>query len=779
MGDGQNRWVAACALLLAAGSAVAGDGVIDLDSATHLREADLRPLVPTRDQPFAVLVQTAAGDVDTVSVRVDVDGSVHEYAASVVGSRGPYDVWRADVPAIDADAALYTVVLRDGAAAASIGRFDTAVGEETEGIGLDFVGLTHAPYGATPLEGGGVVFRVWAPNATSAAVRGAFNDWSATANPMTHIGQDWLAVVPSAAAGDMYKYFFNGNLWKPDPRARQLVESDNFNSRVIDPFAYEWQVGDFSPPPRDEMVIYQLHVGTFAGRNDPYGPTPSVARYRDVADRAEHLVELGINTVYLNPLNEWPGDRSGGYNPISAWAIEGAHGSPDDFKYMVDTLHAHGIAVVLDIVYNHVESNGNFLWLFDGAQAYYDDTAVDTPWGPQADVDNAFVRDYYVDAARMLLEEYRLDGFRQDAVFSLTGEQQSAGGQRLVRDIATVFDRRHADKINIAEEYSDNPFFTNPLPSGLGYDASYHEDFKNALGDAVRTYAFGGSNPDLGRLAASMDASPLSPLRRFNYWELHDDAWPLNQHQRAVRDLDPTFPHDNATARGLHLIAQGITLLSPGIPAILMGSEWLEDSGWESEKIDWSHRTTYAGEMAFHADLIGLRTHEPAFFADAPTDVLHVNDTAEVIAFERFLDDDAFVVAANFSASDQPAYRVPMPLDGRWVVVASSDEVRYGGMGAGLAESDVVSVEAVPFDGLDFSAIMPIPARSIVVLRHERGCSVADVSAPFGVLNFADVQAFLGAFNTGGASADIAAPAGVFNFADVQAFLGHFAEGCE
>ncbi|MDD3642921.1 MAG: alpha-amylase family glycosyl hydrolase, partial [Candidatus Krumholzibacteria bacterium] len=114
------------------------------------------------------------------------------------------------------------------------------------------------------------------------------------------------------------------------------------------------------------------------GRNDPYGAAPHPSRYIDVAARAGHLAELGVNAVMINPVTEFPGDLSGGYNPITAWAPEWAYGSPDDLKSMVDALHLHGIAVLLDIVWNHFSFSDNYLWYYDGTQIYFDDPAVET-----------------------------------------------------------------------------------------------------------------------------------------------------------------------------------------------------------------------------------------------------------------------------------------------------------------------------------------------------------------------------------------------------------------
>jgi 1,4-alpha-glucan branching enzyme len=213
----------------------------------------------------------------------------------------------------------------------------------------------------------------------------------------------------------MYKYYFNpGITWKPDARARSLNPGDNYNSHVEDPFNYAWGDDAFETPDFNDMIIYELHVGTFSGRNDPVASGSIPGTYADVAAHVDHLVELGINVVELMPINEYPWHFSAGYNPVSNWAPEWKHGDPDDLKAMIDVLHQNGIAVLQDIVWNHFSSSDNYLWNYTrdagGAlhQIYFDgDGSIcveDTPWGCQADFDEPQVQDYYANSAMHWLE---------------------------------------------------------------------------------------------------------------------------------------------------------------------------------------------------------------------------------------------------------------------------------------------------------------------------------------------------------------------------------------
>jgi 1,4-alpha-glucan branching enzyme len=581
---------------------------------------------------------------------------------------------------------------------------------------LNFNTLIHAPHGATPLANG-TIFRMWAPGASTAHVRGSFNGWS-TSDEMRRRGEDFIAYVPGAEPGDEYKFFFSNSIWRTDARARQINESNNSNSVIVDPLAYEWQHPSFSPAPPEEWVVYQLHVGTFAGRNDPRGATGQFSGFADVAARVDHLVDLGVNAVMCNPFYEFPGSQSGGYNSISMYAPERTYGTPDDLKLMIDTLHANGIAIILDTVWNHFPS-GSFLENYDGTQIYFDSPPIGTPWGPQADYDNPNVIDYFFDSIETVMGEYRIDGYRHDAIYEIISASQGAPGQQLVRDMMAFVRTRHADSYVLGEIYNNSAW--NTSPGGIDLHGQYHEAYKNAIKDAVDAAAFG--DPDMWRLAGALDGSGpwVEGDRVFNYYELHDEAWPLSGagRTRAVKQIDTTWPHDDRYALGRTKIGNGVTLMAQGMPALLMGTEWAEDAGWEVEKIDWSHRQTYAGIFAFYRDMIGLRTTKRALFANSSCNVTHVNDGANVLAFERFGNDGrSYVIVANFSNTDFDEYRIGLPRSGRWGVVINSEDAHYQGTGFGV-QPGYVPIVAEPLDGQQQHVALALPAHGMLILQHD------------------------------------------------------------
>jgi len=714
-------WVLLATLLATAvaASAAGPDNNVEWNGVSHMPWLDRSPRCPVDGQSFSVSFHAFADDLTSARVRVDAGGVTWVSATGTAGRR-PYDVWTAQVPATAQTQLSYYFELTDGTDVDYLGPAGMSDGPPPSGFVIDFTTYSHAPVGATPIPGGGAVFRVWSPDRTIAHVRGQFNGWG-TSNPMVKTGEYFAARVSSATPGQMYKYHFQNSHWNTDPRARRLNPSDNYNAYVIDPEAYAWQVDDFEVPYFEEMVVYQLHVGTFAGRNDPYGSAPFPSGYLDVAARAGHLAELGVNVVMLMPVTEFPGDLSAGYNPITAWSPEWKYGTPDNLKAMVDALHQHGIAVIHDIVWNHFSMTDNFLWYYDGTQIYFDTPAVSTPWGDQADFDRGAVRDYFAESAFSWLDEYRMDGFRMDATSYMNIPPQEASGWSLMQRLNDEMDRRAIDKICIAEQLPDNAWVTRPTSlGGAGFDSQYYDEFTDRLREEIFDAAYG--DPEMWKIRNIVygGGEYLSGRYVVNYVELHDEVWPSSGGQRIVRTIDTTFPHDDVYARGRAKLAQGLVLTAPGIPAIFMGSEWLEDTSFGTDignRIDWSKKTTYAGIFDYFRDVIALRRTIRALRADAGVQVFHLNEGGNVLAFQRYDGVGGLVVVvANFSNNDYPSYRVGLPDGGAWTELANSQDAQYGG--SGMTNPGLLWAESVPYDGFGRSVSIGVPAMGLIVLAN-------------------------------------------------------------
>ena len=290
---------------------------------------------------------------------------------------------------------------------------------------------------------------------------------------------------------------------------------------------------------------------------------------------------------------------------------------------------------------------------------------------------------------------------------------------------------------------------------------------------------FGASfgSPNIAGVASALDGTgSVSGTQVFNYFELHDDAWPLNGHDRAVRAIDTSSPNDDIYARGRTTLANTLTLLSKGVPGILQGTEWLENDGWEESKIDWGHKSAYSGVFDMYRDVIALRTSETALHANENAWVYHSNNAADVLAMERWINGgESFVVVANFSNNDHTGYRIGLPRSGTWGVELNTQDSVYNGSGVGT--NGAFESEAIANGPHGQSVELDIPAMGVLVLRHAPApACVADLTGD-GELDFADISAFLAAFTKPIPLADLNND-GEYDFIDITTFLSSYTSGC-
>lgn len=588
------------------------------------------------------------------------------------------------------------------------------------------------PLGANavpPGDGGGVVFRVWAPNASSVGVPGEFNGWNTSANMLVSEGANgiWSGWVSSASVGDEYKFHLSGSSWKNDPRSRDTVNTTDNSIVGSDGSDYNWQASGWVTPDHEEMIIYELHVGTFSGNGDGVGNYP--ATFRDIVDA--HLTDLlafNVNMVELMPIHEFPGGQSWGYNPVHFFAPESNYGSPDDLRYLVDTLHQNDIGVILDVVYNHTSTTDNNLWDFDGpSNIYFFGLGCEgsTPWGnTRPRYTEPEVRDFITDNARYWIEEFRMDGLRVDATWEMRGYCNEAGeGWLLMGDIVDAVKAANPRAIVIAEELPNNDLVTTPQGSGgAGYDAQWGDDFNDSFRAQFSTIN-GGGDPDMTDLAAAIEHSGFGRPNDevVKYVESHDEA---GNDTRITRVIDSSDPF-SARARGLSMIGGGLSILSPGIPMLFQGQEFLEDKPFNdgfADRIWWGFLGPYSGVRDFYGDLCDYRRNRGSLRADAGIQMIQVNDGAEVIVFQRFdLSGDVILVAANFSATDFGNYLVGAPSTGTWHELINSESSAYGGSGA--TNGDVVA-SGDARDGQPATLDLHLPPYSLVVMSQTQDVPV-------------------------------------------------------
>ena len=317
-------------------------------------------------------------------------------------------------------------------------------------------------------------------HADAVNVVGSFNDWSPDSHPMTKEGDGyWYTDIPSAAVGDEYRYrIVSGDkeLMRIDPYARQVTSSVG-NAVVYDP-DFDWEGDDFHLPPVNELVIYEMHLGTFHDKED--GKTD---KFAEAVQKLDHLQRLGVNVMEVMPLAQFAGDLSWGYNPSCVFAVETNYGGAAGFKRFVKAAHRAGLGVILDVVYNHFGPSDLDLWQFDGWSEngmggiyFYNDWHADTPWGlTRPDYGRKEVRQFIRDNALMWLEEYHVNGLRFDMTLYIHNVRASddpdgdlPDGWSLVQWINREVRQAYPGRITIAEDLQNDDRITKPVDQGGG-----------------------------------------------------------------------------------------------------------------------------------------------------------------------------------------------------------------------------------------------------------------------------------------------------------------------
>ncbi len=591
---------------------------------------------------------------------------------------------------------------------------------------------TRQGIGAIPYQNGasfGVTFRTWAPNAQAVSVPGNFNAWNLTAHQLSSEGNGfWSGDIASVQVGAQYKFGIKfGGWWtqKNDPRARDLTSSVG-SSVVYDANAYQWITTDFQMANWNELVIYELHLGTFAVEA---GSTPP-STFLQAIDKLDYLDELGINAISLMPINEFPGDMSWGYNPSYPFSVENAYGTPDDLKQFIDEAHLRGIAVLNDVVFNHLGPNDMDLWKFDGWNQnnlggiffYNDVTRATTPWGAtRPDYTRNEVRQYIRDNVIMWLDEFRMDGLRWDGTKYMRRTDQFGQdlpeGWSLFQWCNNEIDSLFPGKLSVAEDFDDNDWITKTTGAGgAGFDSQWDWFVHNVRDVVQQTW---DSNRDMWKLWESITHSYNgNHTERVIFVESHDEV--ANGKQRLSSSISSATPGD-WYARKRSTLAAAVTFCSPGIPFMFQGQEFLEDGYFTAEDpLDWTKATTYSGILALYRDMIGLRRNTQGItlgLTGPNSNVHHVNNTNKVIAWHRWMNGgagDDVVILANFGAFPLTNYRIGLPRSGTWKCRFNSD---WNGYSSDYSNTPSVEVEANggSYDGLNQSASFNVGGYSVVV----------------------------------------------------------------
>jgi malto-oligosyltrehalose trehalohydrolase len=435
---------------------------------------------------------------------------------------------------------------------------------------------THdMPFGAALRSEGGVRFRLWAP----AQAQVGLELEGAAPLPMRAIGEGWHELIaPGARVGARYRFVLSDGLCVPDPASRHQPEDVHGPSEVVDPAAYRWRDAAWRGRPWEEAVIYELHVGAF---------TPE-GSFRGAIDRLDHLVALGVTAIELMPVAEFPGARNWGYDGVQPFAPDARYGRPEDLKALVDAAHARGLMVLLDVVYNHLGPEGNYLHAI-ARDAFFTERHH-TPWGAALNFDGARsapVRDFFIHNALYWIEEFHLDGLRLDAVHAIIDDSPRHLLTELAERVRAAAPDRHVHLIVEDEGNHATRLARDAAGRPRPYTAQWNDDVHHVLhvaatGESSGYYAdYAGDTTKLARALAEGFA-------------FQGEHMPYRGHPRGEPSgaLPPTCfvafiqNHDQIGNRAfgerlaalvpapvLRAIA-ATCLLLPQVPMLFMGEEW-------------------------------------------------------------------------------------------------------------------------------------------------------------------------------------------------------------
>jgi maltooligosyltrehalose trehalohydrolase len=574
--------------------------------------------------------------------------------------------------------------------------------------------------GASVLPGNRCRFVVWAPEAQTVSVRRPGGDDEL----LTADGDGYhRGVLEQCPAGTVYRYVLDGGQAYADPASRSQPSGVHGPSAVFDPDTHAWGDADFVAPAWWTQVIYELHVGTFTASGT----------LDEALEAMDCLVDLGVTTIELMPLAQFPGRRNWGYDGVFLFAVQDSYGGPAALQRFVDGCHRRGLAVMLDVVYNHVGPEGNILGSYG---PYFTDRYV-TPWGSAMNVDGPGsdeVRRFFIENALGWFRDFHIDGLRLDAIHSIVDPTARPFIGELAAATADLGIALGRSCLLVGESADNNPaVVASPSVGGLGLDAQWNDDFHHALHAAV-TGENAGYYADFGRLDQLARALSDGFVYQGQYSEFRG-----RRHGSSSVGLPPerfvvfAQNHDQignrpggdrlSTVIGFdaRCLVAAVLLLAPGVPLLFMGEEYgetapfpyfvdhgdpaliaavrqgraVEFGGWSHEALDPAAEETFLAakiDVTQERDgsqgrllelcraLIALRRTEPALHRSAPADV-SADAHGDVLTLTRRT--EGSTVIALFNVSDRhTSVSVPEPpVGGKWQRLIASVEPRFGGSG--------------------------------------------------------------------------------------------------
>ena len=598
----------------------------------------------------------------------------------------------------------------------------------------------------------GILFDVWAPHAAEVYVIGTFNDWNETANPMRRLEPAGIGIfeafIPKAELGDLYKYLIitpdGRKLYKADPYANYAEVRPGTASRIADIEHFKWtddkwmdkrkQTEDVYAEP---MAIYEVHPGSWMrhpGREDD-----GYYSYREMAAALTKYVKgMGYSHVELMGISEYPYDGSWGYQVTGYYAPTSRYGTPEDFVYLVNYLHKHGIGVILDWVPAHFPKDAHGLADFDGCPLYeYADPRMGEhpEWGTKIfDYGKSEVKNFLIGSALMWIEHYHIDGLRVDAVASMLyldygkkegqwiankyGENKNLEAIEFFRHINTLITRRNHGTVMIAEESTAWPMVTGPADKG-GLNFTYKWN--------------------MGWMHDFLDYMSLDPYFRKNNHHKMTFAMSYNNSEKYIlvlshdevvhlkKSMWEKMPGDEEDKFRNLKSAYSFMMGHPGKKLLFMGQDFGQLREWSEEReLDWylMEEPRHRQLNEYFRELLHIYRKYPAMYEQDSDwngfEWINADDAdRSIYSFVRKSKNgkNSLLFVCNMTPVARDDYRVGVPKKGTYHLLLNSNEARFGGTEADKSRPASYKAVKSECDGREYSISYPLPPFGVAVFR--------------------------------------------------------------
>ena len=584
-------------------------------------------------------------------------------------------------------------------------------------------------------------FCVWAPNARAVSVVGDFNGWDAEANRMQlYKNGVWVAFVGGLTDGENYKYAVYGydgsRVLKTDPFAFHCETRPGNASKVWEMGGYEWHDEAYLKKrakhdlQKSPVAIYELHLGSWRTKEGYRFPS-----YRETADElADYAAEMGYTHIELLPLAEYPFDGSWGYQVTGFYAITSRYGTPQDFMYFVDKMHAKGIGVILDWVPAHFPKDEHGLAKFDGTRLYEHENELQREhpqWGTLIfNYGRPEVQSFLVSNAVFLMEKYHIDGLRVDAVTSMLyldyardgyfvpneqGGNIDLSAVAFLKKVNSVVLTNYAGTMMIAEESTAYPMVTQPpYDGGLGFT------FKWNMGFMHDTLSYLAMDHYFRQFEHNKMTFSMYYAFRENYILAYSHDEVVHGKLSMVNKMFGDYWQKFASLRALY----GFMYAHPGKKLMFMGDEFAQFIEWDfAKQLDWFllEYESHAGMQKYVRELNRIYRDCPALYeVDDGWDGfawLNVDDAQQsTFAFLRSAGEKHVVMAVSFTPVVREEYVIALPEAGELRLILNSDDREFGG--SGVCPAQTVQAQKMEVNGLHYGAKVTLPPLAALYFEY-------------------------------------------------------------